>query len=447
MHENITLEAAKTYLSQAIGTSPPRPDAHSSRTRPAQNRASQIRPPQIRPPQNRPLNEVLGCIVARDYHASFDLPPASNAAVDGYAVHASYLARHPRHKFRIIGTARAGHPFTGQIRAGEALRIFTGALVPPGPDVILMHEDTEACDTMLLCQRVLSAGVNIRPAGENLKTGEVLVKAGHRLTPALIGQLAAAGHAEVTITPPPLISIMSTGDELLSPPQPAMPGKPPKIHAHKIYAPKIYDSNRPMLCALLQQLGMPVIDAGIIPDQLADLVRAYEVGLAHADIIISSGGASDSLEDHTQAALRQIGADILFWRLAIKPGRPFSVARFGKKFIFCLPGNPVASFVCFKLLVQPALMQLSGGHWQEPSSLFLPSGFTHKKRAGRAEYLRAVLDKTIPHQPRLQLYGRRGAGVLSSVTGADGLVEIPLDTTHIREGDMLKFLWFKEQGL
>ena len=163
-------------------------------------------------------------------------------------------------------------------------------------------------------------------------------------------------------------------------------------------------------------------------------------------MVISSGGASDGIEDHTQNAMLQIGAECVFWRLAMKPGRPMAVGRRGKELIFCLPGNPVAAFVCTRLLILPLLGRASGGEWQPALKIGVPAGFTHRKKPGRAEFLRVVLENNDGKQ-QLLLHGRKGAGVISSLTGADGLVEIPLDNAGVELGTVLNFLPFHERGL
>jgi molybdopterin molybdotransferase len=201
-----------------------------------------------------------------------------------------------------------------------------------------------------------------------------------------------------------------------------------------------------MLKAMLHQNQIDLIDCGIVPDKLDALANAYEQALQNADVVISSGGASDGIEDHTQKAMRQIGGECAFWRLAMKPGRPMAVGRRGKELIFCLPGNPVAAFVCTKLLILPLLTRASGGGWLPALKLGVPAGFVHRKKPGRSEFLRVVLVNDDGKQ-QLLLHGRKGAGVISSLTGADGLVEIPLDNAGVEIGTVLNFLPFHERGL
>ena len=381
-----------------------------------------------------PLSDAPGRVLAADLTSPFNLPQTDNAAVDGYAVHAAYLAGHPDHRFDVIGTARAGHPFDGKAAPGQAVQVFTGAVMPQGPDCVLMHEDCQISAEGVLCGKQLKPGTNMRPAGENLAKGERVAEKGTRLSAADIGQLAAAGCTEVPVFRPLHVGLISTGDELVEAGQSRIPGQ-------------IFDSNRPMLAALCRQTGVRLTDFGIVKDNRTSLSAAYQTALEECDVIISSGGASDGIEDHTQGAMQDIGAEPVFWRLAMKPGRPMAAGRRGRQMLFCLPGNPVAAFVCFRLLVSPVLDRLAGACVCLPLSLMVPSGFAHKKQAGRAEFLRARLETTPEGDQQAVLHGRKGAGVISSLTGADGLVEIPFSATTLSPGQPVRFYPFYEVAL
>ena len=377
------------------------------------------------------VSNALGRVLATEQISSVDLPQTDNVAVDGYAVEAAFLAAHPDHLFKVAGTARAGHPFAGTAAPGEAVRVFTGAVMPEGSDCVIMHEDCQISEVGIICGKQLKSGTNMRPAGENIAAGETLAAKGVFLGAADIGQLAAAGLSQIPVFQPLKIALMSTGDELVQ------SGDSRKVG-------QVFDSNRPMVAALCHQQGAQLTDYGIIRDDQVRLTSAWQEALDHCDVIISSGGASDGVEDHTQAALKACEAECLFWRLAMKPGRPMAVGKKGHQFIFCLPGNPVAAFVCFRLLVRPVLDKLSGGRPRLPFSLMLSSGFSHKKPAGRAEFLRACLTETETGVQQVVLHGRKGAGVISSLTGADGLVEIPFATTEIASGQPVRFYPFHE---
>ena len=379
------------------------------------------------------LDDSLGRLAATDITSRIDLPQTHNAAVDGYGVSAKILANDPSKAFKIVGAARAGHPFAGTIGDDEAIEIYTGAIMPNGPDCVAMHEDCNRKGQSVVIKKSLKAGSNMRPPGENLAKGEAVITRGQRINAALIGQLAAAGYDRIDVKTPARVVLLSTGDEIVE-------------AGSSLKSGQIYDSNRPMIRALLADPLLSLSDNGIVPDKLAALTFAYEKALATHDVVISSGGASDGIEDHTQAAMQAVGADCAFWRLAMKPGRPMAVGKKDKKLIFCLPGNPVAAFVCTKLLIMPLLTHLAGGVMAMPLKCIIPAGFRHKKAAGRAEYLRATISDGINGQ-EIKLYGRKGAGVISSLTGADGLVEIPLENAGVEMGMPLAFLPFADRAL
>jgi molybdopterin molybdotransferase len=296
-----------------------------------------------------------------------------------------------------------------------------------------MHEDCNRKGQSVVIQKPIKAGSNMRPPGENLAKGEAVITKGQRINAALIGQLAAAGYDRIDVQTPVNVGLLSTGDEI--------------VEAGGILeSGQIYDSNRPMIRALLADPLLSLSDHGIVQDKLSALTFAYEEALAMHDVVISSGGASDGIEDHTQAAMQAVGADCAFWRLAMKPGRPMAVGKKDNKLIFCLPGNPVAAFVCTKLLIMPLLTHLAGGVMTMPLKCIIPAGFRHKKAAGRAEYLRATISDGINGQ-EIKLHGRTGAGVISSLTGADGLVEIPMENAGVEMGMPLAFLPFADRAL
>ena len=383
-----------------------------------------------------PLLDATGRFAAADFISTVNLPATANAAVDGYAIDAETLAANPDQIFRITGQARAGHPFNGAIAKDEAVEIYTGAVMPDGVNAVAMHEDCTRDDMTVRLNKMLTSGTNYRPAGENLAVGEVILHAGTRLTAPMIGQLAAAGHATIALQNRLSATVLSTGDEIID----------VTAAENGTTFGQIFDANRPMVMAALGNEAIILRDGGIVADDRDALASAYQSALDHSDIVISSGGASDGIEDHTQAAMKMVGGECALWRLAMKPGRPMAVGRVGDKFIFCLPGNPVAAFVCAKLLILPLLDKLAGGIVREPLRVTVPAGFAHKKQPGRTEYLRATLQGSGKNQ-QIQLHGRRGAGVISSLTGADGLVEIPLDNAGVDIGMPLAFLPFGERGL
>ena len=363
-----------------------------------------------------------------------NLPTTANSAVDGYGILHQTFLNNPETEFEIAGIAKAGHPFKKKILPHQAIEIYTGAIMPEGVDTIVMHEKCKISNNRVIINEKVKQNQNMRPIGENLKRGEVVVKKGKLLNAADIGQLAASGNNEIDIYAKLNISVISTGDELIS------------SKANKRLRGQIYDSNKPMLLSLLDHKFLNIHDFGIVKDNRNGLARKFADALSKNDVVISSGGASDGIEDHTQNAIRDVGAECLVWQLAMKPGKPMAIGRKKNKFIFCLPGNPVAAFVCSKLLIKPLLIKLAGGVDLEPLVVKIPSGFEHKKRKGRAEYLRAkIISKD--NGDFLKIHGRKGAGVISSLTGADGIVEIPMDYETVNVGQLLKFYPFEHRCL
>ena len=366
--------------------------------------------------------------------SSLNLPATANSAVDGYGILHKTFLNNPKTEFQIAGVAKAGHPFKNKILPHQAIEIYTGAIMPEGVDTIVMHEKCKRSNNKVIINQKIKKNQNMRPIGENLSKGEVVVKKGKLINAADIGQLAASGNNKIDIYEKLNVSVISTGDELIS------------TETENRLEGQIYDSNKPMLLSLLDHKFLNIHDLGIVKDNRNDLAKKFADALSKSDVVISSGGASDGIEDHTQNAIRDVGAECLVWQLAMKPGKPMAIGRKKNKIIFCLPGNPVAAFVCSKLLIKPLLIKLAGGVDLEPLVVKIPSGFEHKKRKGRAEYLRAkIISKD--NGDFLKIHGRKGAGVISSLTGADGIVEIPMDYETVNVGQLLKFYPFEHRCL
>ena len=381
-----------------------------------------------------PLQKALERISYKKIDSKLNLPSTANSAVDGYGISSATYFNNPKTEFIVIGIAKAGHPFTKIILPGQAVEIYTGAIMPKGIDTIVMHEKCERINHKVKIKEHIKTNQNMRPVGENLKKGESVVNKGKLINSADIGQLAASGNSKVSVYEKVRVSVISTGDELIS------------ANSKNRLAGQIYDSNKPMLLSLLSQNYLKLSDMGIVKDNRSKLAKKYAEALSKSDVVISSGGASDGIEDHTQNALKDVGAKCLVWQLAMKPGKPMAVGTIENKFIFCLPGNPVAAFVCTKLLIKPFLIKMSGGDDLEPLEIKLPSAFEHNKRIGRAEYLRAKIVND-GKDTMIKLHGRKGAGVISSLTGADGIVEIPMELKRVSIGDLLRFFPFDHRGL
>ena len=366
--------------------------------------------------------------------SNLNLPETLNSAVDGYGISYKSFLKNPKIKFKVAALAKAGKPYPKKIMAQEAVEIYTGSILPKGVDSVVMFENCERTGSKLLIKEAIRKYQNVRPIGENIKKGEIIIKKGDILNPSYIGQLAASGNNEIEVFKKLKVAIISTGNEIVN------------LTGQKKSYGQIYDSNRPMLRSIFNENYIEILDMGIVKDTKNALVNKYLECLSKCDVVISSGGASEGIEDHTQSALKHIGAESLVWQLAIKPGKPMGVSILSKKLIFCLPGNPVAAFVCSKFLIKPALVKMAGGNNFTPFFLKITSGFEHTKKIGRTEFLRARINNS-GCQSVILLNGREGSGVISSLTGADGLVEIPYNKKNVLKGELLKFYPFENIGI
>jgi molybdopterin molybdotransferase len=376
-----------------------------------------------------PLRLAAGRVLARDLVATMDLPPHANSAVDGYAVAHADLLLDRDTELPIGGRAAAGHPLDRALRRGEAIRIFTGALVPDGADTVLMQEDCIAADGRVRMKPGIRKGANRRHAGEDVALGETALAAGRRLGPAELGLAAALGCYELPVFRRLRVALLSTGDEVREPGVPLPPGA-------------IYDANRFMLKALLEGLGCIVTDFGIRPDREPALADTLAAASAEHDLIVTSGGVSTGDEDHVKGAIERLGA-LHFWRLAIKPGRPVALGQVGGVPLIGLPGNPVAVVVTFAVLARPLILKLAGGHVSGPRVFPVRAGFNYRKKPGRREYLRASLERDGDRLVAFK-YARDGAGILSSIVQSDGLVILDEAAGDLATGTTVDFLPFAE---
>jgi molybdopterin molybdotransferase len=376
------------------------------------------------------LQRAAGRILAVPIVAALDVPPCDNAAVDGYAVRFADLSSAGPTRLRVGGRAAAGHPLGHAAPAGEAIRIFTGAPMPEGADTVLMQEDCCESDGAVTLPPGIKRGANRRQRGEDVTSGATVLEPGKRLRPQEIGLLAALGRTDVPVYRPLRVALLSTGDEVREPGTALPPGA-------------IYDANRYTLMALLTGLGCAVSDLGILPDR-ADTVREAIGDAARAhDLVLTSGGMSTGEEDHVKAAVEAQGR-LDFWRLAIRPGRPVAMGVIGGVPFMGLPGNPVAVTVTFVVLARPLILKLSGARDIEPRLYTVAAGFSYAKKGSRAEYLRAWLERDTGGGWIARKYPRDGAGIISSLVAADGLVAVGEGITEIAPGTPVDFLPFRE---
>lgn len=378
------------------------------------------------------LRTARGRVLAADVRALRSVPPEDNAAVDGYAVRVADLDPARTTRLRLVGRAAAGHPFVGAVRAGEAVRIFTGAAVPPGCDAVVMQEDCRLDGDQVIVPAGVKQGANRRLAGEDIAAGSVVLARGRRLRAQDLGLAAAAGHPSLEVFRPLRAAVFSTGDELHEP-------------AAELPAGGICDANRYALIALLEDLGCTAEDLGILGDRFAVIRDALAAAAREHDLIVTSGGMSVGEEDHVKTAVEALGR-LHFWRLAIKPGRPIGLGQVHGVPFVGLPGNPVAMMVTFMRIARPMILRLAGADAAPPHAYRVPAAFSFSKKAGRREWLRARLIEGEGGALVATRFSRQGSGILSSMVAADGLIELAEDVTRIAPGELVDFLPFTELG-
>ena len=370
-----------------------------------------------------------GRVLARPLVAPIDLPPFDNSAVDGYAVaHASLAADGPT-VLPVVGRIAAGHGGGHRAEGRVAVRIFTGAPMPEGCDTVFMQEDVTVLDDGSVRLPVgLKPHANARPRGEDVARGTEVLAAGRRLDPRDVALAAALGIDELEVRRRPRVAVFSTGDEILEPGQPLAPAS-------------LYDSNRFSLIAMLRRAGCDVTDLGILRDEVGETSRQLAAAACDHDLVVTSGGVSTGEEDHVKAALSARGT-LRFWRLAIKPGRPVAMGVLDGAAVVGLPGNPVAVFVTWAHVLRPIVLALAGAVPVPAPRQAVVADFGHRKKAGRREYVRVSLevagDRVVARK-----YPVDGAGVLTSLTHTDGLVELAEETTSVEPGTIVPFLDYR----
>jgi molybdopterin molybdotransferase len=363
-----------------------------------------------------PLAQVQGRVLSEDLFSTLDLPPWPNSAMDGYALNLGEWNGQLLPVSQKVFAGQSPQP----LEPGTCARIFTGAPVPAGADCVEMQENAEVeADGKVRFLEAMKTGQNIRPQGQETTIGELILPAGTRLGPIEQGLAASLGCAGLKVVRKVRVAVISTGDELVEPGQTLGPGQ-------------IYNSNRVLLCSWLQRLGCEVIDAGILPDDLAT-TRARLGELQDVDLILSTGGVSVGEADFLGIALREEGA-LALWKLAIKPGKPLTCGHFRNVPVIGLPGNPASTLVTFALLTRPYLLRRQGVRDVEPLKFNVPAGFAWPVAGNRREYLRGRLE-----QGRATVYRNQSSGVLRSAVWADGLVEV-LEGRTLSEGDEVGFI-------
>jgi molybdopterin molybdotransferase len=372
-----------------------------------------------------PVRTALGRVLGADCVSPIDVPSHTNSAMDGYALRGSDLPSEGVREYRVVATALAGQSTAANCTDGECVRIMTGAPMPPDTDTVVMQEQVEnAGDDLVRIDARHRPGQNVRLAGEDIAAGSRVFEAGRLLRAADLGVLASLGFAEVGVRRKPRVAFFSTGDELRSLGEPLGEGE-------------IYDSNRYSLHAMLAQASVESIDLGVVRDDPEALQAAFSRAASLADVVVTSGGVSVGEADYTKQVLADLG-DISFWTLAMKPGRPLTFGRIGRAIFFGLPGNPVAVMLTFQQFVRPALRFLASGHWPRPLLVEARSRTVLKKRPGRTEFVRGVLD--YDHEGRLTVgpSGAQGSGILTSMSRANCYIVLAEDCDGVAEGEMVR---------
>ncbi len=369
-----------------------------------------------------PLDQALGRVMAEDVVSRINNPPLDNSAMDGYALIAGDIqSATPENpvKLEMVEEIAAGYTAKGTLKPGQTMRIMTGAPIPPGADAVLMQEDTQKDGDSILCLDRADVEENIRRAGEDIKIGESVLKKGTTLSPAHIGMLAVIGRSQIAVSQRPTVAILSTGDEILE-----LDETP--------QGPQIFNSNGHMLAAQIKSAGGIPIYLGIAKDTEKDLMEKFEWALK-ADIVVSSGGVSVGDYDLVKSSLQKMGQDMLFWKVAMKPGKPLAFGRIGKTPIFGLPGNPVSSFVSFEQFVRPSLRKVLGCSDLSHKTVQAKLTRTINKKPGRLHFLSSIVSWA-DGEYTVTPAGEQGSGILKSAANANGLLIFPLEAEEIKQG-------------
>jgi len=370
------------------------------------------------------LRAAIARVLAVDVMSPHDVPGHDSSAMDGYALRFADLLPERETTLERIGAAFAGKPSGVEVGVGQCVRIFTGAVMPAGADTVVMQESTteDAGRVRIAAGAASKAGQNRRFAGEDLKAGAIVFRAGQVVHPAELGMMASLGLGEVTVFRKLRVAFFSTGDELKSIGQPLAAGE-------------IYDSNRYTLYGMLTRMNCEIVDMGVVPDVPAALEQAFATAAASADVVITSGGVSVGEADFVKQLLDKLG-EVLFWKIAMKPGRPLAYGKIGSAHFFGLPGNPVSVMVTFYEFVRDALLVLQGRANVAPMPLFKATlAAPIRKAPGRTEFQRGILSPRDGGGFEVRTTGDQGSGILSSMSQANCFIVLGTDTGNVAAGD------------
>lgn len=373
------------------------------------------------------LSELDNRILAEDITAPMTVPAFDNSAMDGYAIKFSDYQQLMNTGLEVVGESFAGHPFVGSVAAGQAIRIMTGAPLPKDVDTVIMQEEIERIGNTITTQATVKAQQNVRYAGEDMRTGETVLTAGTRLTPVHIGLLASLGLAQAQVYRKLRVALFSSGDELCQP-------------GEERNEQQIYDSNRYALRAMLERLPVEVITFAWLPDDFEAIKAALVEADQNADVVITSAGVSVGEADYIKQVLDELG-EVGFWKVAMKPGKPFAFGRLKNSWFFGLPGNPVSSIVTLKQLAQPALRILCGEKNPSFKTISAVAAADFKKKPGRVDFQRITVE-IIDGQYYAKPSGNQGSGLLKGFSQAQGLAVLEAERGHVSSGETLNIQLF-----
>ena len=372
-----------------------------------------------------PVREALGRVLAEDIISPINVPSHTNSAMDGYAVRAADLPDEGVREFPVPGTSWAGRPWLKPIEPGQAVQIMTGGMMPEGADTVVMQEQVEREADMVRIGSGHRCGQNVRAAGEDLATGQPVFSAGRLLSAADIGVLASLGLGEARVYRRLKVAFFSTGDELRPVGEPLGPGE-------------IHDSNRYTLYGMLEKLGVEIIDLGVVRDRRELIEQAFRDAAASADAIITSGGVSVGEADFVKETLEKLGS-MSFWKIAMKPGRPVTFGHIDNAVFFGLPGNPVSVMVTFFVFVRQALQKMTGATGaSDVLTLHARTTTPLRKRPGRFEFQRGVMEQAGPGEFTVRSAGAQGSGVLRSMSEANCFIMLAPDRTSVDAGEQVE---------
>jgi molybdopterin molybdotransferase len=371
-----------------------------------------------------PIREALGRVLAQDIVPEINVPAHDNSAMDGYAARFSDLEK----PLREIGTALAGKPFSGKLGPGECVRIMTGAVMPEGADTVVIQEVVKKEGERIVVPHGQKKAQNVRYAGEDLAQGKPVLHPGQLVRPAELGLIASLGIAEVNVKRRLRVAFFATGDELASIGAPLKEGE-------------VYDSNRYTLHGMLTRLGVVLVDMGVVRDRPQDLENAFKKGSALADVVITTGGVSVGEADFVRELMAKLG-EVLFWKIAMRPGRPMAFGKIGNAFLFGLPGNPVAVMVTFYQFVRDALLFMSGREGGEVPLLKASAAENLRKMPGRTEYQRGILFRE-SGEWKVRTTGQQGSGVLRSMSAANCFIVLEHERGSVKAGEPVSVQLFE----